>query len=158
MSVDSTRLRGVWSEVKTDYALNGPNVKHWQTLAHEIYKMLWGAKFDDKVPDLARVYGKFQRTNVQTQIEATPIYDIGGMLAFAAPLMIHEKRTCAFQFVCEVPISVQTIELGRKKLSAFASVGGLPSAGGAAFSFSRTHRDARENHPRSDRWRVHSSG
>jgi len=128
-------------QTKIDCAVNGPHIRHWHDLVHEIYKMLWGAKFDQKVPDLAKTYGQLQRSNVLTQIEKLArVTDravqrdyqwlcnavhpsIGGMLAFAAPLMAHQEKTCAFQWVSEVPLTIKTIEMeGGRKLNAIASI------------------------------------
>jgi SEC-C motif len=130
---DTKRLREVWSETKVDYAANGPNIKHRDDLMGEINKMLWGSKFDSEVPELQRTYGRLTRTNVLTQIKklarATdhPLQrdyqwlcnavhpSIGGMLAFAAPMMGHNTKTHAFQWVCEAPTSFRTISLNRNK-------------------------------------------
>jgi hypothetical protein len=130
---DTRKLCDIWSEVKTDYATHGPNIAYRDNLMTEINKMLWGSKFDDRVPDLQKIYGKLQRTNVLTQIgklaRATeyPLHrdyqwlcnavhpSVGGLLAFAAPMMGHETGTHAFQWVCEAPTWFKTIKLSRDK-------------------------------------------
>ena len=123
----------MWKDVKRDRALNGPNINHRDVLTVEINKMLWGAKFDSKTPELERTYGRIPRTNILTQIEklsrATnlPVQQdyqwlcnavhpsIGGMLAFAAPMMGHATNTHAFQWVCEAPTSFYNAKLSRDK-------------------------------------------
>jgi len=44
-------------------------VKHWHNLWMLIWHMMWGAKFDNKVPDLAKTYKILPRTNVLGLIE-----------------------------------------------------------------------------------------
>ena len=113
---DSRTLSELWGAVKAETAEEGPKLKHWHDLMMQIWRMTWGAKFEDKVPDLAKTY-TLPRTNVLGLIEklqrattdtvqrdyqwlcnvAHP--SIGGMLAFATPMMAHDTRTHAFQFV-----------------------------------------------------------
>jgi hypothetical protein len=140
---DTRKLYDVWSEVKTDYARHGPNIAHRDNLMTEINKMLWGSKFDDRVPDLQKIYGKLQRTNVLTQIEKLarvtdyPLHrdyqwlcntvhpSLGGMLAFAAPMMGHETKTHAFQWVSEAPMGFRTIKLNHGKHHVLAHTASL---------------------------------
>jgi hypothetical protein len=140
---DTRKLHEVWSGVKADYAAHGPNIAHRDNLMAEVNKMLWGSKFDDKIPDLQKVYGKLQRTNVLTQIAKLaritdyPLHrdyqwlcntvhpSIGGMKAFAAPMMGHETKTHAFQWVCEAPTSFRTIKLSRDKHHMLADTASL---------------------------------
>jgi hypothetical protein len=124
--VDARKLSEAWRAVKADTAENGPKLKHWQDLTVQIWLMMWGAKFDDKVPDLARAYKLLPRTNVLGLIEklqratddtvqrdyqwlsnaAHP--SIGGMLAFAAPMMRHDTGTHAFQFVAPLATRIES--------------------------------------------------
>jgi hypothetical protein len=128
---DARKLSEVWAGVKTDYAAHGPDVVQRNNLMIEINKMLWGAKFDDRVPDLQETYGKLQRTNVLTQIEKLarvtdcPLHkdyqwlcnavhpSLGSMLAFAAPIMGHDTKTHAFQWVREAPMTFRPVRLSR---------------------------------------------
>jgi hypothetical protein len=130
---DARKLSEVWAGVKADCAAHGRDVAHHDNLMIEINKMLWGSKFDDRVPDLQKTYSKLQRTNVLTQIDKLgrvtdyPLLkdyqwlcnavhpSLGGMLAFAAPIMGHETKTHAFQWVCEAPTSFRTVRLSRDK-------------------------------------------
>jgi len=128
--IETKNLHQIWTETKLNYAENGANLQHWHKLTLQLYKMVWGAKFDSKVPDLEKVYRTFPRMNVLTQIEklarvaADPVQQdyqwlcnavhpsVGGMLAFAAPMMAHNTKTCAFQWVCAVPTAVGKVEGG----------------------------------------------
>ena len=128
--VETKNLQHLWSEIKIDCAANGPDVSHWHRLTLEIYKMVWGNKFDNRVPDLQKIYGALTRSNILTQIEklarATddPLQidyqwlcnavhpSIGGMLSFAAPMMGHESKAYAFQWVCDTPTSFRPIRIG----------------------------------------------
>jgi hypothetical protein len=128
--IETRKLREIWSKVKTDHASNGPNVSHWLLMTSEINKMLWAAKFDNKAPRPEKMLLSTQRPNVLTQIEKLarstdcPVQEdyqwlcnavhpsIGGMLAFSAPLMGHDTKTSAFQYVCETPGVLKQIEGG----------------------------------------------
>ena len=114
---DSRKLSKLWRDVKAETAEQGPKFKHWHDLTMHIWLSMWGAKFDNKVPDLAEMYKSLPRTNVLGLIEklqratsdavqrdyqwlcnvAHP--SVGGMLAFAAPMMAHNTGTCGFQWV-----------------------------------------------------------
>jgi hypothetical protein len=120
--VETTNLDEVWRRIKTNSATSGPEVGHWYEITNLIHTMLWASKFDKRAATLATSYGRLQRTNILSYINnlarATngPIHDdyqwlcnavhpsIGGMLAFAAPLMGHNTKTHAFQWVCSEPI------------------------------------------------------
>ena len=51
--VDGRKLSELWRAVKVETAEQGPKLKHWHDLTMLIWLMMWGAKFDNKVPDLA---------------------------------------------------------------------------------------------------------
>jgi hypothetical protein len=124
--VDARKLSEAWRAVKADTAENGPKLKHWQDLTMHIWLMMWGAKFDDKVPDLARAYKLLPRTNVLGLIEklqratddtvqrdyqwlCNAVHpSIGGMLAFATPMMAHDTGTHAFQFVAPLATHIES--------------------------------------------------
>jgi hypothetical protein len=75
-------------------------------------------------------WGKLPRTNVLTQLEklakatSEPIHEqyqwlcnavhpsIGSMLSFASPMMAHETKMFAFQWVCEVPTVFEAVPGG----------------------------------------------
>ncbi len=115
--IESRKLGELWREVKVETAQQGPKLKHWHDLTMQIWLMMWGAKFDNKVPDLAKTYELFPRSNILGQIEklhratsdsvqrdyqwlCNAVHpSIGSMLTFAAPMMIHETGTHGFQFV-----------------------------------------------------------
>jgi hypothetical protein len=119
--IDSGKLRKIWSDTKIDCAANGPSPRQWEIFNIEIYKMLWAAKFDSKVPDLEKSFGRLHRTNVLTLVDKLarctdyPLHEdyqwlcnavhpsIGGMLTFTSPFMKHPTGTHLFQFVCEAP-------------------------------------------------------
>jgi hypothetical protein len=125
--MEAKELQKMWGEIKADYSKNGLSYELYHGLIVYIYKMQWGAKFDNKVPDLNKAYERLPRINVLTQLEklarATdyPLQrdyqwlcnvvhpSVGGMLAFQAPLMRHETGVCAFQFVCGVPLHIDSI-------------------------------------------------
>jgi hypothetical protein len=68
--VETGRLRDMWAETKRDHAASGPSMKEWRSLTIEIWKMMWGGKFDKKVPDMEKLSGALHRTNILTQIES----------------------------------------------------------------------------------------
>ena len=123
--VETKYLQEIWSETKRDCAETGITYEHWHRLTSQVYKMVWGAKFDNKVPDLAKTY-QIPRPNVLTLIEKlgrateNPVQQdyqwlcnavhpsIGGMLAFASPLLVHTTKASAFQWICAAPIHVDT--------------------------------------------------
>ena len=88
--------------------------------------MVWGGKFDKKLPNLAEQFRELQRTNILTQIEKLDrVTDssiqgdyhwlcnavhpsVGGLLAFASPMLVHKSRMCAFQTIAPFPISIQS--------------------------------------------------
>jgi hypothetical protein len=51
------------------WAANGPSLQLWDKFIREIYKMMWGAKFDRNVPELAKRWAVFPRTNILSHIE-----------------------------------------------------------------------------------------
>src|SRR5437016_1453636 len=67
--VDTRNFRDLWREVKTNSAKATPKLQHWYELNLQIWKMIWGAKFDKKMPDLAEKFRQLERTNVLTQID-----------------------------------------------------------------------------------------
>jgi len=115
--VDSRKIGEIWRSIKADTATQGIKLRHWQDMTTQIWQMMWGAKFDQKVPDLAKAYAALPRTNVLSLIEkfqratSQPVQrdyqwlcnavhpSIGGMLAFSSPIMAHTTKACAFQFV-----------------------------------------------------------
>jgi hypothetical protein len=115
--VDSRKLSELWRAVKAETAEQGSKLKHWHDLTMQIWRMMWGAKFDNKVPELAKMYELLPRTNVLSLIEkleratsdtvqrdyqwlCNAVHpSIGGMLAFASPMMAHDTGTHGFQFV-----------------------------------------------------------
>jgi hypothetical protein len=112
--VDTTKFREIWYQVKEDSAKNNPQLKHHYDLNIQILKMMWAAKFDKRMSDLAERFEKLERTNVLTQIEklvrvTDPTVQsdyqwlcnavhpsIGGLLAFASPMLMHKSQMCAF--------------------------------------------------------------
>jgi hypothetical protein len=67
--VDSRKLGSVWKAIKADSAKQGPTLEHWEALTLQIWQMMWGGKFDNKVPDLPKMPERLQRTNVLGSIE-----------------------------------------------------------------------------------------
>jgi hypothetical protein len=128
--LETVKLRETWHGIKLDCWRNGPDHRHYYELTKLIYTMLWSAKFDKKVPELAQTYGKIERTNVLTLIDklaqatSGAVHEdyqwlcnavhpsIGGMLAFAAPMMGHDTKTHAFQWVCSEPLHFEHIRSG----------------------------------------------
>jgi hypothetical protein len=115
--IDARKLSELWQSVKAESVEQGPQLKHWQDLTILIWRTMWGAKFDDKVPDLAEACKSLPRTNVIGLIDklhratsdavqrdyqwlCNAVHpSIGSMLAFASPMMAHDTRTCGFQYV-----------------------------------------------------------
>lgn len=128
--VDSIALRALWDETKSNHLKGRADIECWQTLTKQLYRMVWGAKFDSNAPQLLKSYGKIPRTNILTQIEklarasSVPVHElyqwlcnavhpsVGGMLSFASPILRHDTNTCAYQYVCEVPTFIQRIPEG----------------------------------------------
>jgi SEC-C motif len=124
--VDTRKLSELWQSVKVRTAEHGPDLMHWHELRMQIWRMMWGRKFDDKVPDWAKRSELLPRTNVLGLIEklqrATSDLlqrdyqwlcnvvhpSIGNMLAFAAPMLCHITETNAFQYVA--PFGTAIIE------------------------------------------------
>ncbi len=122
--VDTRKLRETWCQVKEDSVKNNPQLKHWHELSLQIGKMMWAAKFDKKVPDLVEQFQLWERTNVLTTInklaratDPTVQSDyqwlcnavhpsIGGLLAFASPMLVHKSQMYAFQTIAPFPISI----------------------------------------------------
>jgi hypothetical protein len=120
--VETTNLDEIWRRIKSNSATSGPEVGHWYEMTNLINSMLWASKFDKRATAYATSYGRLQRTNILSFIDklarATdgPVHDdyqwlcnavhpsIGGMLAFAAPMMGHDTKTHAFQWICSEPI------------------------------------------------------
>jgi hypothetical protein len=114
---DGRKLGELWRSVKAETAEHGPKLYHWHDLTMQIWRMMWGAKFDNKVPELAKTFELLPRTNVLGLIEklqratsdvmqhdyqwlCNAVHpSIGGMMAFASPMMTHDTGTVAFQFV-----------------------------------------------------------
>ena len=127
--VDSRELRELWRSIKAQAAKEGPKITHWHQLTRLIWRMVWAAKFDSKVPDLAKKFEGLPRTNVLGYIEklqrATSAVlqrdyqwlcnavhpSIGGMLAFTAPMVVHKTGTSAFQYVA--PFATHFVGEGR---------------------------------------------
>ena len=95
---------------------------------------MWAAKFDKKVPDLAEQFQQIERTNVLTTIDklaratdskvqidyqwlCNAVHpSIGGLLAFASPMMAHESQMCAFQTIAPFPISIHSTSNPEKRI------------------------------------------
>ena len=121
--VAAKKLRSVWIDVKREFAANGIQFKQYHEISVEIWKVMWGSKFDDRAPDLKRHYSSIQSPNVLTLMDklakacAAPIHEhyqwlcnavhpsIGGMLTFAGPLLAHKERTAAMQSHAPFPIA-----------------------------------------------------
>ena len=115
--VDSRKLIELWRAVKVEAAEKGPKVEHWDDLTRQIFKMMWSSKFDNKVPEFAKLSESLSRTNVLGLIEklqratSVPIWQdyewlcnavhpsIGTMLAYATPMLWHKTGTHGFQYV-----------------------------------------------------------
>jgi hypothetical protein len=124
--VAAKKLRSVWIDVKRDCGANGIQFKQYREISVEIWKAMWGSKFDDRVPDLRQHYSSIRSPNVLTLVDklakacAAPIHEhyqwlcnavhpsIGGMLTFAGPLMAHKERTVATQWHAPFPIALIT--------------------------------------------------
>ena len=122
--VAAKKLRSVWIDVKRDCAANGIQFKQYHEISVEIWKAMWGSKFDDRVPNLNRHYSSIQSPNVLTLMDklakacAAPVHEhyqwlcnavhpsIGGILTFAGPFWLHEERTVAMQSHAPFPIAL----------------------------------------------------
>ena len=123
--VDCRKLSALWRAIKVETANQGPKLAHWNDLTVQIWQMMWGGKFDNRVPDLPKMSEKLARTNVLGLIEklqratsgtlqrdyqwlcnaAHP--SIGNMLSFAAPMMAHSTGMNAFQWVAPFGMHIQ---------------------------------------------------
>jgi hypothetical protein len=57
--IETKNLHQIWTETKLNYAENGANLQHWHKLTLQLYKMVWGAKFDSKVIPFRRTTSGF---------------------------------------------------------------------------------------------------
>jgi hypothetical protein len=131
--VAAKKLRSAWIDVKRDCGANGIQYKHYHEIGVEIWKAMWGSKFDDRVPDLKQYYRSIQSPNVLTLIDklaiacAAPIHQhyqwlcnavhpsIGGMLTFAGPFIAHKEETFAMQGHAPFPIALISTDTGAER-------------------------------------------
>jgi hypothetical protein len=122
--VDSRKLSVLWRAIKAETADQGPKLDHWQDLTALIWQMMWGGRFDNKVPEL-QLNEKLTRTNVlglidklQRATSGTLQHDyqwlcnavhpsLGSMLSFAAPMMTHSTGMHAFQWIAPFGMYIQ---------------------------------------------------
>lgn len=115
--VESRKLGELWRSVKIQTAEDGPKLAHLRDMNMQIWSMMWGGKFDNRVPDWARWSELLPRANVlglidklgratsdlvqrDYQLLCNVVHpSVGNMLAFAAPMMAHQTETVAFQYV-----------------------------------------------------------
>jgi hypothetical protein len=115
--VESKKLGELWRSIKIQTAQDGPKRQHLRDLSIQIWTMMWGGKFDNRVPDWvgwskllprANVLGLIDKLTRATselvqrdyQLLCNAVHpSVGNMLAFAAPMLAHRTGTVAFQYV-----------------------------------------------------------
>lgn len=126
--VDGSKLVAAWDDMKRA----GKPIDDAQALSrrNEMLKVLnevaFGAKFDDRAPELKRSWGKIGRTNVLGQVEKlakacgaalqddyqwlcnTVHPSIGNTFAFSAPPLRHESGTHVVTWFAGRPIHIES--------------------------------------------------
>jgi SEC-C motif len=128
--VDARKFGELWQSIKVRTAEYEPDVAHWHELRMQIWRMMWGGRFDDKVPDWKKWSELLPRTNVLGLIEklqrATSDLlqrdyqwlcnvvhpSVGNMFTFAAPMASHVSKTVALQYVA--PFGIHFERNGRR--------------------------------------------
>jgi hypothetical protein len=124
---DAHRLRDCWNDAKSiEPAMGTGGVwAAWRPLVSLLWEIQYGAKFDDRVPDLKRTWGRVQRVNVLSQLDKlakvtsgcslTEAYQwlcntvhpsVGGTLAFSSPGMGHRTDTHHLNWFAPFPTSI----------------------------------------------------
>ena len=125
--VDGTKVVAAWDDIKRA----GTPVTDSDAFARRsrmmkiLNEVSWGAKFDDRAPDLKRLWNKVERSNVLGQVEklakvaGSQLQDdyqwlcntvhpsIGNTFAFSAPPFIHRTKTHVVTWFAGRPIHVQ---------------------------------------------------
>jgi hypothetical protein len=111
--VDGRKVADAWGQIKA----GGPpltdaeSFDRWEELLALLEEMTWGAKFDERAPDLAETWGRTNRTNVLGQVDKlakavsidlqsdyqwlcnTVHPSLGNTFAFSANPLRHETGT-----------------------------------------------------------------
>jgi hypothetical protein len=125
--VDGAKLIAAWSDIKeagtpvTDQDAFGRRSRMMKILN----EVSWGAKFDERAPELKRLWNKVERSNVLGQVEKlakvagvelqedyqwlcnTVHPSIGNTFAFSAPPFIHRTHTHVVTWFAGRPIHVE---------------------------------------------------
>lgn len=125
--VDGAKIVAAWDDIKqagtplTDHDAFARRTRMMKILN----EVAWGAKFDDRAPELKRLWSKVERSNVLGQVEklataaGTQLQEdyqwlcntvhpsIGNTFAFSAPPFIHRTKTHVITWFAGRPIHVQ---------------------------------------------------
>ncbi|MEV7008903.1 hypothetical protein [Streptosporangium sp. NPDC051022] len=125
--VDGRKLVAAWDAMKSaGHPLTDADAfKRRGTLMAILNEVIFGAKFDNRAPELQRLWGRFQRSNVLGQVEKlakvtsgdlqsayqwlcnTVHPSIGNSFAFSAPPLVHDTRTHMMTWFAGRPIHIK---------------------------------------------------
>lgn len=125
--VDARKLANIWSAAKAagKPTLDAPTIAVRQRFIDHLNEVQFGAKFSDKAPEAAEVFGRQPRGNVLTAIEKlakqytgdlhtdyqwlcnTAHPSIGTALVFSAPPLGHETGTHLQRWFAGVPLTAR---------------------------------------------------
>ena len=124
--VDGRKLVTAWDEIKRagDPAKSGQECGKMSQLRKVLVEVSWGAKFDNRVPELKEVWGHYERSNVLGQLDKlakvagsqiqedyqwlcnTVHPSLGNTFAFCAPPQMHSTGTHVITWFCGRPIHI----------------------------------------------------
>lgn len=139
---DARNLQKLWQETKTEADRTGVEPNHWRRLSLWIFETTFAGKFDDRVPELAKLWGRNPRTNVLTQVEklgkatTSPVSlqedyqwlcnavhpSVGGTLAFASPVQKHVTKAFSFAWYAPFPMHFQQGEVRESERTIQAAI------------------------------------
>ncbi len=125
--VDARKFADIWSAAKTSGkpTLDAPMVAIRQRFISHLNEVQFGAKFSEKAPEAAEVFGRQPRGNVLTAIDRlakqypgnlqtdyqwlcnTAHPSIGTALVFSAPPLLHETGTHVQRWFAGIPLRAQ---------------------------------------------------
>lgn len=125
--VDGRKIVAAWGDIKrAGEPSSDPEALHRRLVMMKVLnELMWGAKFDDRAPELKRLWGRVERSNVLGQVEKlakavsgdlesdyqwlcnTVHPSIGNTFAFSAPPFMHETGTHMITWFAGHPIHIE---------------------------------------------------
>ena len=124
---DAQELAKLWDVAKAHVPNKRTKIGGWSKMTEQLWQIQYGGKFDEKVPDLKKIFsGALERKNALSHVARlakavdgdlqsdyqwlcnTVHPSIGATLAFSTPLQRHKTRTHSVAWFSASPLEVST--------------------------------------------------